>query len=99
MEILEIWRHVYSCCFVLPLQRQMPGGRTERSGKQAASTFKASSQMVLETVSVTDRSGAPVSGLEAKDFAITEDGAPQTISVFEYQNLDNATAAPPSHYR
>jgi VWFA-related protein len=67
-----------------------------RSGKPAASKFKVSSQIVIETVSVTDRSGAPVQGLEAKDFVVTENGAPQTISVFEYQNLDDAALAQPS---
>jgi VWFA-related protein len=62
-------------------------GRNKSVG-QAAPTFKVSSQLVVETVSVVDKNGAPVEGLQAKDFAITEDGAPQTISVFEYQKLE-----------
>ena len=42
--------------------------------------FTASTQLVIETVSVKDKNGNPVEGLTAKDFTITEDGVPQTIS-------------------
>jgi VWFA-related protein len=66
-----------------------------KSGRQEAATFKTSSRIVIETVSVTDKSGAPVVGLHEEDFTVTEDGKPQTISVFEYQNLENAATAPP----
>jgi VWFA-related protein len=69
-------------------------GRNKSDG-QATPTFKVSSQLVVETVSVTDKNGAPVEGLQAKDFVIAEDGAPQTISVFEHQKFDDASTAPP----
>lgn len=49
--------------------------------------FSSTSQMVVETVSVTDKKGNPITGLAAKDFTVTENGAPQNIRVFEYQNL------------
>ena len=65
-----------------------------RSGGQASMILKVRSQLVIETVSVTDKRGAPVKGLQAEDFIITEDNASQTISVFEYQNLDDTTTAP-----
>ena len=65
------------------------------SGTQATPTFQVSSQLVIETVSVTDKSGATVEGLTAKDFIITEDGVPQTISVFEHQRFDETLAAAP----
>ena len=42
-----------------------------------------------------DEDGKPVEDLTAKDFAITEDGVPQTISVFEYQKLTDDTPAQP----
>ncbi len=34
-------------------------------------------------VNVTDRNGAIVGGLTREDFALTEDGRPQSIAVFE----------------
>ena len=56
-------------------------------------TFKTSTQLVVETVSVKDKSGKPVEGLTAKDFTITEDGVPQTIKFFEYQKFEEAPDA------
>ncbi|MDP9170613.1 MAG: VWA domain-containing protein [Acidobacteriota bacterium] len=62
-------------------------------------TFRTNTQLVVETVSVTDKSGKPIEGLTAKDFTITEDGAPQTIQFCDFQKLldvpDAATPAPP----
>ena len=50
-------------------------------------TFTAGSQLVIETVTVRDKQGQPVTGLTAKDFTVTEDGAPQNIKIFDYQDL------------
>ena len=59
-------------------------------------TFTTGATLVVETVSVTDKSGKPVEGLTAKDFTITEDNMPQTIKFFEYQKLEEVPAqAPP----
>ena len=38
--------------------------------------FQSSTQLVVETVSVTGNHGKPVEGLTARDFTITEDGVP-----------------------
>jgi VWFA-related protein len=51
-------------------------------------------QLVVETVSVTDKSGKPVEGLTAKDFVVTEDGVVQTVSFCEYQKMQEAAPAP-----
>jgi VWFA-related protein len=59
-----------------------------------AVTFKTTTQLVVETVSVKDKSGKSITGLSAKDFTITEDGVPQTIKFFEYQKFEEAEATP-----
>ncbi len=52
--------------------------------------------MVVETVVVKDKQGKFIPGLSAKDFTITEDGAPQTIRFCEHQDLasEEAPVAP-----
>lgn len=55
--------------------------------KEADATFSSNTQLVIETVTVRDKSGKSVEGLTAKDFTITEDGTAQAIKFFEYQKL------------
>ncbi len=62
-------------------------GQNVPPGPSQPPTFQASAQLVIETASVTDKNGKFIEGLTAKDFTITEDGKPQTISLFEYQKL------------
>ena len=50
-------------------------------------TVSVKSQLVVETVVVKDKQGKYVQELTAKDFALTEDGAAQTIRFCEHQNL------------
>jgi VWFA-related protein len=50
-------------------------------------TIRVNSQLVVETVVVKDKKGKPIGGLTAKNFAITEDGVPQSIRFCEHQNL------------
>src|ERR1700739_777918 len=54
-------------------------------------TLSMKVQLVVETVVVKDKQGNPIHGLTAKDFAVTEDGTPQTISFCEHQDLASAT--------
>ena len=65
----------------------------------AQATFQTTSQLVVETVSVKDKDGNPITGLTAKDFAITEDGVPQTIKFFEFQKLTDAPPSQPTNPR
>ena len=61
-------------------------------------TLTAKSQLVVETVVVKDKQGKFIQGLSATDFAVTEDGTPQTIRFCEHEDLANAAplpAAPP----
>jgi VWFA-related protein len=56
---------------------------------EAADTFTLSVkvQLVVEAVVVKDKDGKPIQGLTAKDFAVTEDGVPQTVRICEHQDL------------
>jgi len=69
----------------------------QQSSQNEPFTLSVSSRLVIETVSVTDKSGHPIDGLAAKDFAVTEDGAPQTIRFFEHQQLAAASTGPPAN--
>jgi VWFA-related protein len=51
-----------------------------------------STQLVVETVTVKDKSGKTIDNLTAKDFTITEDNQPQEIKFFEVQKFDESPA-------
>ncbi len=57
-------------------------------------TISVNTQLVIETVVVKDKDGKPIEDLTAKDFIVTEDGVPQTISVFEFQKIQDELMAP-----
>lgn len=77
--------------FVIAAGAQQVGQNA--SSPSPTPTFQSNSQLVVETVSVKDKSGRPVENLSAKDFTVTEDGAPQTIRLFEYQKLEEDAPA------
>jgi VWFA-related protein len=68
-------------------------GQNKPAGTGDNFTLSVKVQLVVEAVVVKDKDGKPVQGLTAKDFALTEDGVPQSISFCEHQAL-SALAAP-----
>lgn len=60
---------------------------------QAPPTFRATTRLIVETVNVKDKDGHPIEGLSAKDFVVTEDDEPQTVSFVEFQRLATAPEA------
>jgi VWFA-related protein len=54
---------------------------------QAPVKFTANSNLVIVDVVVRDKAGKPIEGLKQGDFTVLEDGKPQKVSVFEYQQL------------
>ncbi len=69
-------------------------GQNAATPSTGPATFSTSTQLVVEQVSVKDKSGKPVEGLTAQDFTVTEDGVPQTIRVFEFQKLAEPVEQP-----
>jgi VWFA-related protein len=72
------------CSLIISAQQPQTPAKSDDDG---AAKFTSSTQLVVETVTVNDKSGKPIEGLTAKDFTITEDGAPQVIKFFEFQKL------------
>jgi VWFA-related protein len=54
-----------------------------QSAQAPVPTLKANAQLVVVDVVVTDSSHRPVHGLTAKDFQLSESGAPQVVKNFE----------------
>src|SRR5438105_889293 len=85
-------RPVYSVLLAFTLvAQQVP--QNPPPGPADAAKFTSSTQLVVEMVTVKDKAGKIVEGLSAKDFTVTEDGKPQTISFCEFQKLEGEAAA------
>jgi VWFA-related protein len=69
----------------VPANAQQIGQNTSPTSQTY--TLSVKSQLVVETVVAKDKQGNFIQGLTAKDFALTEDGAPQTIRICEHQDL------------
>ncbi len=56
-------------------------------------TFSDTVQLVVIDVFAKDKNGNPIEGLKPEDFAVSEDGKPQKITTFQYQQLKNEPIA------
>ncbi len=71
----------------------LPGAAQAQQQQNGAGTFtlKVQSDIVLTNVVVRDRkTGEVVKRLTANDFTVLENGKPQKIASFDYQNVDEA---------
>jgi VWFA-related protein len=71
-------------------------GQNAAPGGSGTATFTTNTQLVVESVVVTDKKGSPIEGLTAKDFTVTENGVPQEIRFFDHQNLPLTPGAAPT---
>src|ERR1700731_4042668 len=67
-----------------PANKLAPGGK---------GTIRSTVSLVEIDVQVTNRDGKPVKGLKQDQFSITEDGKPQKISTFEYNDIEQIETA------
>ena len=68
-------------------RRRAPQPRRRTAPDGPVATFRSSTRLIVQTVTVKDKDGKPIEGLTAKDFIVTEDGEPQEIAFVEYQRL------------
>src|SRR5262249_34334895 len=72
---------------LLPAQQtQTPPAADQNEGRFK---FKVESQLVLVNIVARDKQGKPVTDLKREDFTILEDGKPQNIASFDFENLDS----------
>src|SRR5688500_16708908 len=66
---------------------------TPPGGAQDPPTFRESTRLIVQNVTVKDADGRTFPGLTAADFVVVEDNEPQTVAFVEYQQLDTAPAS------
>lgn len=70
-------------CVVVCAQESSQG---QEEAQTSSATLKANTRLVVVDVVATDSKGQPVTGLDADDFTVLENGAPQKISNFSFQH-------------
>ncbi len=74
-----------------PALQQQNGEQTPAQNGHGNYTLTVNANIVLTNVVVRDKkTGAVVKGLKASDFTILENGKPQRVVSFDYQNVDQA---------
>src|SRR4051794_17292685 len=94
------WQHTWSprrfprwvLAAVLVLWAAAPSAQTPSPSRPV---FRTETELVLVNIVVRDKSGNVVRGLTRNDFIITEDDKPQTITSFDFEELDTPDATPP----
>jgi len=74
------------------LPQQKPQQANTQQAVQPSSgpaKFGINVNTVMEAVSVKDKNGKPIEGLTAKDFVVTEDNVPQTITFCDFQKMED----------
>ncbi len=75
--------------------QQRPQQNQPQQPQAPVATFRSSTKLVVQTVTVKDKDGKPVEGLTAKDFTLTEDGEAQDIAFVEFQQLRTGPSEAP----
>lgn len=87
----EIARRGIGAVMVGMLAGSPAAGFAQQQSGSGTFTLKVQTDIVLTNVVVRDKkTGEVIKGLKASDFQIFENGKPQTIASFDYQNVDEA---------
>ncbi len=80
---------------VVPVNpRQGPAEpRTAKPVPGGKATIRSTVSLVEIDVQIINRDGKPVKGLKQEQFTVTEDGKPQKISTFEYNDIEEVETA------
>lgn len=105
MRRFRIYKPIALLCCALSAYAQTPpapakGAAQAKPSAAAAkeeeeTVIKVDTRLVVQQVTVKDKSGKPIEGLTAKDFNITENGQPQTVAFLEFQKLAETQASAP----
>ena len=93
------WRNLALIIFlVLAVHTSFPrddqqASAPKESTYQSPTVLRATTRLVVIDVVATDSKGAPVPDLKAEDFTVLEDGKPQKISGFTFQQGNPVTRA------
>jgi len=75
--------------FVPPLPAQVQSqvqSQVQPAGSGAM--FTSNTQLIVEEISVKDKKGKTIEGLKKEDFIVTEDGKPQAIRFFDFEDIE-----------
>jgi VWFA-related protein len=78
---------------LLPQQKPQQPNAQQPAAQAPGTTahFGTTVNTVMEAVTVKDKNGKLIEGLQAKDFIVVEDNVPQTINFFEFMKMDDST--------
>ena len=75
-----------------PATAAKPVQKPAQKKGQPPGPIRTTTELVLIDAQVTDRSGKPIKGLGREHFVVTEDDKPQTVSSFEYFDIESIEA-------
>jgi VWFA-related protein len=79
----------------LSMGGQQPPAQPPAATPGTGVTFSSNTSLVVVDVTVKDKSGKAIEGLKQQDFQVLEDGKPQKVAVFEFQQLSTELPPPP----